>query len=196
MLEFHNIIIIILLVFIMYMYFENKNNDVDYETSTFDNRRYLVRNLDDKKDAANLLSKIRNNMEKICEHLKISYNSQDNVQRLLIRFNPDNISETGKGSKYTSYSVNKGEKIVLCLRARDETEKLVDENTLMFVSLHELAHIMTKSIGHKKEFWKNFKFLLKNAIKLGLYKHEDYNNTPKKYCGIVITDTPINDSML
>ena len=26
--------------------------------------------------------------------------------------------------------------------------------------LHELGHVMTKSIGHKKEFWENFKFLL------------------------------------
>ena len=37
---------------------------------------------------------------------------------------------------------------------------LEDENTLLFVSLHEVAHIMTKSIGHTKEFWDNFTFYI------------------------------------
>ena len=40
----------------------------------------------------------------------------------------------------------------------EDENKLIDENTLMFVALHELAHIATESIGHTKEFWANFKF--------------------------------------
>ena len=48
-------------------------------------------------------------------------------------FNPNNISESTKDNKYTSYSVNKGEKIVFCLRSRDEKNKLVDINIMMFV---------------------------------------------------------------
>jgi len=183
-------------MFIIYIYFENKINDVGYEISSFDNRKYLVRNLDDRKEAANLLARVRSNIEKLCNHLQEKYSDNNDIKRLLTKYNPDNISETGKGSKYTSYSVNKGEKIVLCLRARDESEKIIDENTLMFVALHEIAHIMTKSVGHKEEFWKNFKFLLKNAIIIGIYKHENYNNNPKKYCGITITDTPLNDPSL
>lgn len=194
--EFHNIVIASFIIIIAYMYVENKYNDVGYEVATFDNRRYLVRNLDDRQEAANLLAKIRKNLEDLCDDLKKVYPKNDAVNRLIIKFNPESISETAKNSKYTSYSVNKGEKIVLCLRARDDTEKLIDENTLMFVSLHEIAHIMTKSVGHKREFWKNFKFLLKHAIKIGLYKHEDYNTKPKKYCGIMITDTPMNDDSL
>ena len=42
-------------------------------------------------------------------------------------------------------------------------ENLIDEYTLTFVAIHELSHVMTKSIGHKQEFWDNFKFLLENA---------------------------------
>jgi predicted metal-dependent hydrolase len=194
--EFHNIVIATFIIMLTYMYIENRNNDVSYEVSTFDNRKYLVRNLDDKQEAANLLAKIRKNLEDLCEDLKKVYPDHSGVGRLIEKFNPNSISETSKNSKYTSYSVNKGEKIVLCLRARDDTENLVDENTLMFVSIHEIAHIMTKSVGHKQEFWKNFKFLLKHAISIGLYKHEDYNNNPKKYCGIMITDTPLNDNSL
>jgi predicted metal-dependent hydrolase len=150
----------------------------------------------DKKEAANLLAKIRKNIETLCSHLDKSYPQDNRIKILLRRYNPNSISETGKGSKYTSYSVNKGDKIVLCLRARDNTENLIDENTLMFVALHEISHIMTISVGHEKEFWRNFKFLLEDAIKLGIYKNEDYNRNPKKYCGILITDTPLNDSTL
>lgn len=194
--KFHNIYIIIFIIFIIYIYQENKNNDLIYVMSTFDNKNYLVRNKEDNLKAANLLAKIRNNIEILCQYLKKEYNDDERIHRLLLKFDPNSIIETSKNSKYTSYSVNKGEKIVLCLRSRDNKEELIDENTLMFVSLHEIAHIMTKSVGHKPEFWKNFKFLLQNAIKINIYKHENYNNHPKKYCGIMVTDTPLNDTTL
>ena len=64
----------------------------------------------------------------------------------------------------------------------------------MFVVIHELAHIITKSIGHTDEFWENMKFLLKISIKLGIYQEVDYKNKPEKYCGITITDTPLKDT--
>ena len=88
--------------------------------------------------------------------------------------------------------LKKGEKIVFCLRSRDENEELVDPNVLMFVALHELAHVMTKSIGHTKEFWDNFRILLRNAIKLNIYKRVNYNEKPVEYCGVKITDDPMN----
>ena len=62
-----------------------------------------------------------------------------------------------------------------------------------FVVLHELAHIMTKSIGHTKEFWNNFKFLLQNAADIGVYTPIDYKRKPKEYCGMKITDNPYYD---
>ena len=63
----------------------------------------------------------------------------------------------------------------------------------MFVALHELGHLMTKSIGHTEEFWKNFKFLLQEAIKIGIYTKDDFNKNPVEYCGTNITDTPLNE---
>ena len=61
----------------------------------------------------------------------------------------------------------------------------------MFVAIHELAHLMSKSIGHTTEFWDNMRFLLKKGIELKVYKHIDYNKHPEDYCGIKITDTPL-----
>jgi len=66
-------------------------------------------------------------------------------------------------------------------------------NTLIFVAIHELAHIMTKSIGHKQDFWKNFKFLLENAKEAKIYIPVDYKSKPQSYCGMTITDNPYYD---
>ena len=63
---------------------------------------------------------------------------------------------------------------------------------MMFVAIHELAHIMTKSVGHTTEFWVNMKFLLKIGVEIGVYIKQDFNKNPVEYCGTKITDTPLN----
>ena len=118
---------------------------------------------------------------------------KDDIVRLVNNFNPEAFSETTPDSKYTSYSVNKGEKLVMCLRDKKEGEKLVKENIMTFVSIHELAHLMTKSIGHDPVFWNNMRLLLKIAIDNGLYKNVDFNKKPEPYCGIKISDTPLKE---
>ena len=62
----------------------------------------------------------------------------------------------------------------------------------MFVALHELAHVCTISIGHKDEFWENFKWILANAVQFKTYEHVNYNKHPQKYCKIKITDNPLS----
>jgi hypothetical protein len=52
---------------------------------------------------------------------------------------------------------------------------------------------MTVSIGHKQEFWQNFKFLLENAKSSNIYNPIDYKNQPKEYCGMTISDNPYYD---
>jgi hypothetical protein len=194
--EFINIYIIAILLLILYIYYESKSNDVSYVESVVDGHKYLVRNKLDKKEAADLLAKIKIRMIKLTDHLEQNKSKEDKVQRLVSNFRPDEISESTPDSKYTSYSVNKGEKIVFCLRSRDKNEDLVDENVLTFVALHELAHIMTKSVGHTKEFWDNFKYLLKIAIKIGIYSFQDFREEPVEYCGTQITDSPLKKSEL
>ena len=96
-------------------------------------------------------------------------------------------------SAYTAYSENKGEKLAFCVTTTKKGNKLIDENTLTFVAIHEVAHTMTKSIGHKEEFWRNFKFLLTNAVEMGIYTPIDYKEKPAKYCGMTINDNPYYD---
>ena len=44
-----------------------------------------------------------------------------------------------------------------------------------------------------EEFWENFKFILKNAVSIGIYEPKDYKKKPQKYCGMTITDNPYYD---
>lgn len=188
-----NAISIFTLIFLMITIFillEARNTDVIYVTSSVDNEKYLVRNLPDKKKAADILAITRKKLMKLCDILENKYTKNKAIVRLIQNFRPDNLSESDGSSKYTSYAVNKGEKIVFCLRSRNSKEKLVEPNLLMFVALHELAHVMTKSIGHTEEFWNNFKFLLKHAIENNLYEKHNFKEKPEKYCGTTITDSP------
>lgn len=192
-----NIFIIIfvsaIIIFSGYIYLSNKNRDISYTVSKVDNKKYLVQNFQDKEEAADLLATVAQNLVKLCDYMKNKYPGDDDVKRMVRRFNPDVIVETASNSKHTSYSINKGEKIVLCLRSRDGENRLVDINILMFVSLHELAHIMNEEIGHKPSFWKSFKRILKEAVACGVYKHVDFNSKPVEYCGVNITSSPLSD---
>jgi hypothetical protein len=102
--------------------------------------------------------------------------------------------ETLPTSEMTAYSENKGEKLAFCLnKTKNDNTQLIDLNTLTFVAFHELSHIMTKSIGHKQDFWNNFKFLLENAKSAGIYQPVDYKKNPEAYCGMDLTDNPYYD---
>lgn len=164
--------------------------------STVDGQVYRVRDMPDKQQAADLLAKVRARMKKLYIHLQSTFPDKPQVKRLLQRFeaHPDRILESTPDAEHTSYSVNKGEKVHLCLRQRqggDET--LVNENVMVFVALHEMAHMITDEIGHPPEFWNNFGWLLKEAEKIGAYQYQDFKAHPVRYCGTNITDQPRYD---
>ena len=189
--EIITILIIVVIALAFFLNYESNFSDLTYVESTLDKSKYLVRNREDKVDAANMLASIKSNLIKLVQYLKDNHISDPRIKRLASKFNPDNISESLPGTSYTSYSVNKGEKIVFCIRAKNKQENLEDVNTMMFVAIHEIAHIMTTSVGHTEEFWDNMRYLLQKAIKVGVYQKEDYKNSPREYCGVKITDSPL-----
>jgi hypothetical protein len=79
----------------------------------------------------------------------------------------------------------------VCIREKTPPYTFVDENTVMFVLLHEMAHLMTTTIGHTPEFWANFKRILHDAIQAGIYTPINYSKHPVLYCGMTITDSPL-----
>ena len=162
-------------------------------TSTLDGRAYRVQDLPDKQDAANRLSEIRTGLDKILhEYRQPEYFHDEPTQLLVQRLKIDNLMENDVASQYTSYSENKGERIVLCLRDKTTAPyPLVDVNTVMFVTLHEMAHLMTVSSGHTQEFWTNFRRLLQDAMKAGVYTQVNYSRSPVEYWGMMSTDSPL-----
>ena len=184
------IVIVVVVLLSFFMHYESRYSELTYVESYIDGHSYLVRNKDDREDAANLLANMKKRMINLVKYLEKHNSSDPKVQRLINKFRPDNISESIPNTKYTSYSVNKGEKIVFCIRSK-KTGELVDINTMMFVAIHEMAHIMTISIGHTTEFWNNMRYLLKKGIKIGIYKDHDYKTNPVPYCGTQITDSPL-----
>jgi predicted metal-dependent hydrolase len=185
-------VMIIFILIISYKIF----TDSDYLqlkciVSTVDGDKYCVRERKNMKEASNLLAKTTVKMKKLVEYVDEKYPDKPNIRRLVKKFNPKKIVETLPTSEYTAYSENKGQKIAFCLNKKKENNNnLIDENTLMFVAIHEMSHIATESIGHNKEFWDNFKFLLKEAKEAGLYNVVDYSINNQEYCGMTINDNP------
>ena len=182
------IIIIISLVAWKILY--NKRLNITYIKSTVDDQYYLVRNEGAKQEAANFLAEIRNDLINLCIFLKEKGQKINDVNRFFNRLNPDNIIEAPDDDENTSYCINKGEEIAICLRYKTDNTKFHEKNTIIYVILHELAHVMSVSVGHNEEFMENFKFLLNNAIEIKpqIWKKVNYQKNPAKYCGIVIRE--------
>jgi predicted metal-dependent hydrolase len=156
-----------------------------------DNKEYLVRNSEDKSKAANTLANIKENIKKLVTHLKNTINKHNGekeyINNLVNRTKEINIMETPADEKNTSYTINKGEKIVICLRSKLLNE-IHDINTIMYVVIHELAHVACPEFGHTPLFKKIFIFLLKESHKINIYIPIDYRKKPQDYCGMTINE--------
>jgi hypothetical protein len=154
------------------------------------NQHYMVQNLPDKQAAADLMGRIHQKLDTLMDRYRAPH-ADGRAKMLLERFNPANLCENNVNADSTSYSENKGDRIVVCLRDKQRPHPLIDENTITFVVLHELAHLMTVSVGHTPEFWANFRRILQDAIGAGIYQQVNYARTPVEYCGMTITDSPL-----
>jgi len=187
-------LIIVLMVFACaYMYFDKSDFELKCVVSTVDGNKYCVRESGKVAESADLLARATGKCKQLVKYVSEKYPEKENVKRLVAGFNPKKIMETLPTSELTAYSENKGEKIAFCLNTEKNGNTQIDEHTLTFVAIHELSHVATKSIGHKDEFWDNFKFLLLEAKEAGIHVPRDYKKEPQKYCGMTIRDNPAYD---
>jgi len=188
-----NIILIIFIILIFLKIFQDKIFYYINSTkvlSKVDNKYYIVRNVKHKQKSADTLAHINLRVEKLLNHLKTQKTHIENIQLLLERYDRNNLVENINLDN-TTYIINKGSKLAVCLTTRDYKEDIYDINSLMFVIIHELSHIGSKSYGHNKEFKDFFTFLLNRSIHLGIYKYVDYSVNPQEYCGIEINSSPL-----
>jgi hypothetical protein len=175
------------------IYYESENLNLRCIISDVDGNKYCVRDRVMIQESVDLLAQVTQRMKDLVEYMKNKYPDDKSVHKLVANFNPKKISETLPTSELTAYSENKGEKIAFCLNKTKNGSTLIDLNTLTFVAIHELSHLMTSSVGHKQDFWKNFKFLLENAKEIKIYNPVDYKKDNQSYCGMTITDNPLYD---
>ena len=184
------ILLLCIIIIFIYMNYIRKSLYLDKIESSVNGKKYYVRNLPDKNEAADKLANIGMSLQKLIDSLNEKDKEKgEDILRLKKSFNSDYITENIPGSMYVAYSVNKGDELSICIREK-ESENFIDMNTIIFVSIHELAHIMSISTGHTKEFWDNMKYLLKEGSKIGIYQIVDYSSDPIEYCGMIINSTP------
>jgi len=190
-----NIVLVIFIVIVaLKLYFNSDTFNLKCIISDVNGNTYCVRDRHKLELAADRLAYVNNNLNKLVNHLAAKYPDKKNVQRLINGYNPKKIYETLPTSEFTAYSENKGEKLAFCLDTEKNSKgRLIDINTLMYVALHEVSHIATKSIGHNDEFWNNFKFMITEAKEINIYNPVDYKKEPARYCGMNISDNPYYD---
>jgi hypothetical protein len=195
---FETIILIFFTMFIIIYKLVYKSRIITVEA--FDKIAYLVNDLPDSQQAANVLAKIMITMNTLVNKIIFDYdnhpefNTEEDhtyvkyVKTIKERLPYVKISESPLNSKFTSYSVNKGEELVFCIRSKT-TRKIHQLNELLYVSIHEIAHIGCPEIGHTKLFSLINLYLLKKAVCYGLYVYVDYFEDNKDYCGMALTST-------
>ena len=192
------LLIILIAILIIYKYFYkpdvvyvkylDNNNNIKY---------YLVRNMTDKEknDSMMMLHNIKQNLKNLINKIIINDSSNTSMIQYVKKINEKiddvEIQESPADSKYTSYSINKGEVIVFCLRSKI-TNRLHDLNDLLYVAIHEIAHIGCPEIGHTDLFFKINKYLIQKAIDYNIYKYIDYKKNNKEYCGMQLTSSVVN----
>jgi hypothetical protein len=190
-----NILLIIAITGIMYCIYKYiKRQFLSIKVlSEVDNRYYIVRYEGDTKKSADMLATINKNIQQLLHFIStqgVDAKYSKNIKLLKQRYNIDGLMENIELDN-TTYTVNKGESIEFCLATRDSKQHMYDLNKLMFVTIHELAHIGCETFDHGPEFKSFFPYLLNSAIKCGVYKYQDYSREPEEYCGMTINHTPL-----
>jgi hypothetical protein len=211
------VLIIILLYYIYVGVLFNEYILTDKVKSDYDDNYYnVVKKYQDHENAADKIAKINKFAVSLIKKLQQVYLNTEFAQNgaeltnqteelkkgriitelLIDRYNSESLFENEPTSPdKTSYVKNKGKIISLCLREKGSGKnKFHNLNLILFVFIHELAHIVSVSYSHDTEFWTNFKFLLEFCEKHNLYKSQNYASFNVVYCGLVVEYNPVFDN--
>lgn len=163
----------------------------EYITSSINNKKYGVHEeLPNYHSVPDKLAKIEQFIKSLMTYLNGKLPGDARVSRMNKRLRNIKMEESELKEGVSSFTVNKGELISVCVRSKENHSQFHNHQLLLFVIIHELAHIASESFGHNDEFNKNFKWLLHEAQNVG-YTPVDYSTNPVTYCGVNVTNNPI-----
>jgi len=158
----------------------------------------LIENSKIEEKSNKLLMYVQSEIEKLVFNIQNNINSYKPFEKYINRLRKkvlekkiNFVKNIPTDKSKTSYTVNSGETIALCV---NDGNKLIDVNTVIYVTLHELAHVaceypqcgINNGDTHTEEFDIVYAFLVLQAIKYGIYKYVDYSHYPQMYCGLLI----------
>ncbi|QGR54026.1 wlm domain-containing protein [Moumouvirus maliensis] len=185
------LLVIGIVVILIYYLSKKSKSEAIYVKSSADNKEYLVQNLENKEEAAYILGIIKKRINILKEYLQKNINKypeyKSYIEQFCKRINGIVLYENPPDGKYTSFTVNKGDEIALCLRSKNG-HNLHDLNLIMYVVIHELAHVACPEVDHTELFKKIFIFLLVLSIDINIYEKQDYETHPVEYCGLIINE--------
>ena len=190
-------ILILASIIILFSFFKKINkNEAVYVKSDLNNKKYFVQNNDEKYNCAYILSIIDIKITTLKKYLSENIDKYPDfaiyIKQFCSRVNRLVLYENKSGSKYTSYTINKGEEMVLCLRSKT-TGNLHDVNLITYVVLHELSHIACPELNHTNLFKRIFKFFIEIVVKINIYKNINYAEEPMEYCGMTINENLVKN---
>lgn len=214
----YGLIILVVILVLHYLYNKHKFVSVSDGEMTWN----ILKKYNNQQAAANAITIVNQKTMEFLRFLKAKYRideTDDIIERekhmhtmlvqhpgdiykiidsLLNNYNPEVIYENDpQGGGATSYTIGKGNKLYLCVRDKEDPNKIIDHNTLMFVMLHEISHMANyNGWGHGRDFWEVFCFILHESILAGVYTPIDYKNYPVNYCGLRIDYQPLYDTGL
>ena len=193
-----NLFILIFIILILIFIIKNKNKLI-IDVESFDSNIYSVNNLNDSTEAANILALLIYQLKILLEKIIKNHNINDKMDikyidyvKLIKKKLPYvKVSENPLDNNYTSYSINKGEELVFCIRDK-KTKEFNNFNDILYVAIHEIAHIGCPEYGHTIIFNELNYYLLKKAIEYKIYNYVDYNKYNKSYCSTILSSTILN----
>ena len=172
---FYCTLITIVLTFVIAGYYQNALNL--HETHVVDGVFYKILKTNDltKSDTLSRLIFLKETAFMIATKLEPS---KANI--LLSRLRKTTFSELSPPyTPYIASTIDKGRVINICIRDTMSGSLLSKEHTL-YVFVHELAHVITTSVGHTPEFNENMTLLVNVCQEIGVLPRII---TPKFHCG-------------
>jgi len=146
-------------------------------------RVYQVMNKGDTQQAADTLASLEIQIKDFVKTAAVAYPGH-NLER--VRFN--GITELPPTNETVAFTMDKRD-LFLCIRDADGNVQNFED--LMFILLHEIAHMANPTHGHDERFWKQFKKILEMAHELGYVPYKDYDKYSATVCGTEITSNPL-----